>query len=402
MPKKREHNPFREKLADGSVIERDYRIIEGKQVPSGNWKWVCYDALRRPKSKKVNLYTSSKGAALKKAILYVEQYGSGTFDPWDDPARKTATMAKATESFLSFKAAGGASPNTVETDRYHLERFGKSFPAGIHVGNIRTEHIEAFLSGLGKPGKPASGSYRNRVRASLSHFFEWASTGGMIQANPASATKPSAAAPVQRDYITEAEYEAIMDAIAESESQNGKPRAWLRDWIAFGWGTGLRPSEQRLLKWHAVRLNERNFKVGEGHRVKTKNSRRTVAVAGEAFLVLERLKDTSSKGGDAYVFTGAGGEDPPDDRYLSKTIQGFAEKAGVGKNITAYCLRHGYGTRMIQAGVPAFELARMMGTSLKMIEDHYGHFDPLRAASHVERVHGTVSDKARQRSGLGS
>jgi integrase len=54
--------------------------------------------------------------------------------------------------------------------------------------------------------------------------------------------------------------------------------------------------------------------------------------------------------------------------------------------MTGSSLRHSYGTRKAAAGVPLLDLARMMGTSAVMIERHYGHYDPARGASHVERV----------------
>ena len=48
------------------------------------------------------------------------------------------------------------------------------------------------------------------------------------------------------------------------------------------------------------------------------------------------------------------------------------------------------GPRMAAAGVPLLDLARLMGTSVRMIEKHYGHYDPARGASHVERVFGSA------------
>ncbi|WP_420454455.1 tyrosine-type recombinase/integrase [Rubrivirga sp.] len=79
---------------------------------------------------------------------------------------------------------------------------------------------------------------------------------------------------------------------------------------------------------------------------------------------------------------------PTRKRVLTKRLQTLAERARVNKTVTAYALRHAYGTRMAAAGVPLLDLARLMGTSLRMIERHYGHYDPARGASHVDRVFG--------------
>ncbi len=43
---------------------------------------------------------------------------------------------------------------------------------------------------------------------------------------------------------------------------------------------------------------------------------------------------------------------------------------------------------MAAAGVPLLDLAKIMGTSVQMIERHYGHYDPARGASHMDRVFG--------------
>ncbi len=38
-----------------------------------------------------------------------------------------------------------------------------------------------------------------------------------------------------------------------------------------------------------------------------------------------------------------------------------------------YCLRHTFATEALAAGISTFELSRLMGTSLEMLETTYGH-----------------------------
>ena len=110
-------------------------------------------------------------------------------------------------------------------------------------------------------------------------------------------------------------------------------------------------------------------------------------VAGDALAVLRHRPDARASEGDGLVFTGARGG-PVNDSHLSRRLQALASAAGVPKNVAAYSLRHSYGTRTAGAGVPLLDLARIMGTSVQMIERHYRHHDPERAASHVERTMG--------------
>jgi hypothetical protein len=47
---------------------------------------------------------------------------------------------------------------------------------------------------------------------------------------------------------------------------------------------------------------------------------------------------------------------------------------------SSYCLRHTYATFRLMEGVDVYFLAKKMGTSVRMIEDHYGHITPSKNA----------------------
>ncbi|MEP0545543.1 MAG: tyrosine-type recombinase/integrase [Rhodothermales bacterium] len=398
-------NPYRDELPDGSRIERSYRVEGERKVPRGNWQWVVYDPDRRPARKRINLRTKDKGAAMAKALGYARRRSVGALDPWvhKPAAGAKASFDKATERYLAEKAHS-ASPSTVESDRGHLDRLGRSLPAGTLVRHVEQSHVGAYVNARKRPpkgedgqrrgpGPEASAETKRRRRASLQHFFAWAIAQGLCQTNPAEGIRLPKARGRRRDHVTDEEAEAILRAAAAAaapgEDLGDGPRDWLTDWVTFGLGTGLRPGEQRALRWSAVRLSERCIEVGKGHRVKTAGSRRTVPVAGDALAVLHRLDAGRTNSADEFVFLGANGGPVAVD-YLTKRLQTLAERAGVRKHVTAYALRHAYGTRMAAAGVPLLDLARIMGTSVRMIEKHYGHYDPARGASHVERVFGSA------------
>ena len=61
------------------------------------------------------------------------------------------------------------------------------------------------------------------------------------------------------------------------------------------------------------------------------------------------------------------------------------ESAGLDPELTPYAMRHTYASFALDAGVTIFELARLMGKSVKVIDDTYGHLvhgslDPVRTA----------------------
>src|SRR5690606_18313073 len=54
-----------------------------------------------------------------------------------------------------------------------------------------------------------------------------------------------------------------------------------------------------------------------------------------------------------------------------------------GKLRSTYCFRHTYATFRLTEGVDVYFLAKQMGTSVKMIEDHYGHITPVKNAERI-------------------
>jgi integrase len=54
-----------------------------------------------------------------------------------------------------------------------------------------------------------------------------------------------------------------------------------------------------------------------------------------------------------------------------------------GEKRDAYSLRHYYATHRLLRGVNVYTLAQNMGTSVKMIEHHYGHLKPILAAQEL-------------------
>ena len=55
-----------------------------------------------------------------------------------------------------------------------------------------------------------------------------------------------------------------------------------------------------------------------------------------------------------------------------------------GQKRTLYSARHTFASyRIIYGGMNVYKLAVHMGTSVGMIEDHYGHIKPLESAREV-------------------
>ncbi len=355
-----------------------------------------YDPTRAPARKSVTLRTSSEAVARRRLAELERKESLGLFDPWGDTSPEAGvTVGEAAERYLRSQDRAGRSPNTVSSARRLLSLFEDGLPAGTLVGHVERRHVERFLAApkksadLKKPEQRSTAT-KKRYRAVLSHFLGWTKRQGLRPDNPAAEVEVAPVRANRREHLTEEEEAAVLRTVQAQEVLDGHARRWLTDWLAFGCCTGLRPGEQQALRWSAVDLAEAVVHVGRGHRTKTANSARTVPVRGAALDVLQRRAAERAGEGDGPVFTGATGS-TVEMRYLSKQLARFAVAAGVEKNITAYSLRHSAGTRLALAGVPLFIIARILGTSVAMVERHYAAYAPDAGALHLERVFGTGS-----------
>lgn len=67
-------------------------------------------------------------------------------------------------------------------------------------------------------------------------------------------------------------------------------------------------------------------------------------------------------------------------------MRAAAEKAGLPNGVCLYTLRHSFITQALMDGVSTLDVARITGTSLAMIEKHYGHLVMREARERLDRV----------------
>jgi len=101
---------------------------------------------------------------------------------------------------------------------------------------------------------------------------------------------------------------------------------------------------------------------------------RYVVVYGDGWKYLEEIKHLSkyTKSND-FVFPK---HDGTKWTLNERVFDNLMEESGVdktGRKLTWYSCRHFYGTKRIEEGVDVYLLAEQLGTSVGMIESHYGH-----------------------------
>jgi integrase len=136
----------------------------------------------------------------------------------------------------------------------------------------------------------------------------------------------------------------------------------------------LRPGAIAALKVADFDKRRGTLKVGAD---KAGADRRIMLPVQTAEFFAERCKD---KLPSAPLFCRADGKAWDKDAW-KKPVKSAAEAAGLPPEVTAYSLRHSVITDLIGAGLDVLTVARLSGTSIAMIERHYGHLRAEHAAA---------------------
>lgn len=99
-------------------------------------------------------------------------------------------------------------------------------------------------------------------------------------------------------------------------------------------------------------------------------------------------EECASKDPEQPIFTRSDGQPWNKDAWKKK-IKAAAVAAGLPTQTTAYTIRHSVITDLVVGGLDLLTVAQISGTSVAMIEKHYGHLRSHVAAAALERLVGT-------------
>lgn len=143
-----------------------------------------------------------------------------------------------------------------------------------------------------------------------------------------------------------------------------KAQGAVRDLIEAAALTGARPGE--LTGATRAQFEARPKSIT----FKGKVGARTIPLAAPALALFTRL--SKGKLPAAPLFTRADGK-PWGHSDWDELVREAAEKAKLPKGVCLYTLRHSFITQAITDGMTTLDVARLCGTSVGMIEKHYGH-----------------------------
>jgi integrase len=267
------------------------------------------------------------------------------------------TLSELVEEYL---VQHEAAPRTIAKLSWLLAKATRTF-GDRRVVELRSDEIGAWRTTLPE-------GHRFEATQALRQVLNRAVAWRILDSNPARAgvDNPRRQHPEKRPFESSAE----IDALAEQLGPVYGPM------IVFAAATGLRPGEWIALEHRDLDRDarvvyvRRTFAHGRLLRTKTRRSVRAVPLQAIAREALDRLPVRL----ETLLLFPAPREGYLDLHNFRRRAWRPAQRAaGVEPLRRPYDLRHTFATFALRAGISTFDLSRFMGSSLTMIDRHYGH-----------------------------
>jgi integrase len=270
------------------------------------------------------------------------------------------TLAEFVKVFLE-RHAPNVRPRTIDALRWRLGVATEAY------GDAPLRDLEKMTGELASWKAKLPERSRFAIMAALRQALAAAVRWGHMTTNPAVLSGQNRQPPPKpvRAY-TRAELDAIAAELDPA----------YRQLPIFAAATGLRPEEWQALERRDIDRREgvlhvrRTVSSGEVVDLgKTAGSRRQVPLSQRA---LDAVQAMPPRLDTPLMFPAPEGGTLNLDNFRRREWAPAVEASGVRKPATIYDLRKTFASDALAAGVPVFTLARIMGTSVRMIERHYG------------------------------
>jgi integrase len=238
-------------------------------------------------------------------------------------------------------------------------------------GNIALDDLQEMTDEITGFAAALPERFRYSVMSAFRQILAAGIRYGYMTQNPAKAAGPNPAPPPRAVRVfTPAE----LDGLCEELDARGAAA------IRFAAATGLRPSEWAHVERRDIDRARRTLSV---HGTKTKRSRREVPLTVSALQALDGLV---ARLDSTYVFAGPKGGPFDIHNFRRRMWNPAVNSSGTEKPARLYDLRSTFASYALAAGITVYELARIMGTSVGMIEAHYGALLDTAHDSLLERL----------------
>ena len=165
---------------------------------------------------------------------------------------------------------------------------------------------------------------------------------------------------------------------------------WLKDIIIFAMNTGMRQGEILGIEWSHVDLFRKTATV-----MRSKNGERRTIPLNQSALEVLKSKAKVRHIMSSYVFTSKIGT-RIDQANLLKAFYKTLEKAKI-ENFRFHDLRHTFATRLVQAGIDLYKVAKLLGHKDIRMTQRYSHHYPESLRDGVEVLDKFITNLSQSR-----
>jgi integrase len=384
-------------LVDPHELKPGLMIFRRADVKHRNW----YCRIKLPKEdryKTLSLKTSDINEARDKAF---DQDADVRFRIRHEIPVFDKTFSQVAEEFSAFQKerseAGEISFHRWRVMHSHIKTQLNPYVGTVQITQLGEDRWKAFPAWRQKNGKGRSGGRVSdgTIRDEMATFRSiMAYAAGKKFVRDSQVFKgrlPLSKA--RREEFTPPEYRKL-HSFARSwiKAARNDLGTWYRtmayNFVLIMTNTGMRPSEARNLRWRDVASQtDKQDRQFVRMNVRGKGKFRTLVAASNVATYLDRIRQISKHTEpDDFVFV-------TDEGKMARTlyyslverllIESGLQTSSSGSRRSTYCFRHTYATFRLTEGVDVYFLAKQMGTSVKMIEDHYGHVTPVKNADRI-------------------
>ena len=275
----------------------------------------------------------------------------------------------------------------LETIRTMMRNFIRFVGADVRSDGVKATKFQEYFDWRREEKPNVTNATLRNEQAQIQHFYKWASDEGFLNRD----TKPKFKelrfiAPSPRPSFTTPDYKLLYQFLRTWHKGIDDPdevlyRQLFREFVLLKANIGMRFRELRETQWKNLSVEGRARATQSIVYIfvpkeisKTKRDRTAVGARGD---IIDRLKKLTEYTRDNdYLFTDPRTGGPLDKTMMYRLWHEAMVGAGLDKReppYSFYSLRHYFATmRLQEGGVDVFALAKIMGTSVKNIEDHYG------------------------------
>lgn len=247
-----------------------------------------------------------------------------------------------------------------------IKKIERSYIGSKKIDELTSEEIQGYLNSL---TSSYSNSYIKKIHSEIKQAYTYAMKKGYLMRNPMDdVIKPKS---LKQDKVVEAlsvEDERKLIFYLDKQTITSCP---YKNVYLIQLCMGLRVGEALALTNHDIDLAHQEIHITRslkrdinerpvmGENTKTQAGRRVVPIPKFMYnTILEQMKEAEHNE-DKLLFY-APQNKYVDSKNVNKQLKKIGDKLGI-ENITTHVLRHTYGTRAIESGMPAVMLQRLMG-----------------------------------------